>query len=110
MGQIQLNRKSWRQRFFQVSLRTLVAVTTLACVAAAIYGWRERREGRLAELVTQFNAAMDEREYQKAVQIAEGAATWFPDQPVAVLMLEKGRFVLAISRGEPVPDVGFTCQ
>jgi hypothetical protein len=110
MGQLRINRKSWRQRFLQVSLRTLVAVTALACVAAAICGWRERHERRLAELVTQFNASMDEGEYQTAVQIAERAMTRFPDQPVARLMLEKGRCALAISRREPLPDMGFACQ
>jgi hypothetical protein len=109
MGERPVNRKSWRQRFLQVSLRTLVVITALACVAAAIYGWRERSERRLAELVNQFNGAMDEGQFQKAVRIAEAAMRRFPDRPVARLMLEKGRFALAISKGEPVPDWGFTC-
>jgi hypothetical protein len=101
--------RTWRQRCCQISLRTIVVVTTLVCLAAAVYGWRERRENELVVLVEKFNAAIDDGEFPKAVQIAERALDRFPNHPVAICMLEKGRLAWGISLGEPMPIVGNIC-
>ena len=95
----QPKRRRWRQRFFQISLRTIVVVTALACMGAAVYGWRARHENELVALVVAFNSAFDDGEYPKAVQIAERAVERFPQHPIPICMLEKGRYALDLTAG-----------
>lgn len=97
---------SLRQTCFQFSLRALLAITTVSCVAAAIYGSRERREDQLADLVTRFNAAIEDGEFQKALVVAEDATRRFPGDSIPEFMLEKSRYILGLLH----PDVGTKCQ
>jgi hypothetical protein len=93
----QPKRRTWRQRFCQISLRTIVVVMALVCMGAAVYGWRVRRENELVALVVEFNAAFDDGEYPKAIQIANRAIGRFPHHPIPICMLEKGRYALEIT-------------
>ena len=102
----------WRRfRRPQFSLAALLVLTALACFAAAAYGWRLRREEQLVRLVDQFNQAIDDREFERALLIAERAVRDYPSERVAAFMLDKARVGHDISVGNPLSAGSFLgCQ
>ena len=86
-------------------------VLSLACIAAAIYGWRQRREDYLVRLVTDFNAALDEQRYDRAEQLAKEALREFPQEFAAEFMVEKSQLAKRIMDGvDPGELGGFQCR
>ncbi len=83
-------------RWSQFSLRTLLGLTTLACVALAVYVGRQRY---LEASVAAYNAFMDEQRYREAEVHAESVHWWYRT-PLTEAMLEKAAFANAFARNQ----------
>ena len=97
-------------RVYQVSLRTIFAVTTLVCIGLAFWAWRQARDRYCEQLVARYNSALDDLRTDDAEKLAREALATFPSQHqvLAECMLEKAQFAGKLVRGEEV-EFEFSC-
>jgi len=80
----------------RVALRDLNISSGIAIASANRL--RDRREEKIVRLVDQFNTLFDEGNYEESVEVAETLYTLAPEEPAAIVGVERAHFARNVAR------------